>query len=71
MVSEEKLDSNMKLDLRTEAAPTATKCDNVLSEIGQESPYWKFHGKDALYEKYLRTFGEMSIVTLAQEPQSN
>ena len=51
-------------ELWTEAASTATKLDNILSNDGKTTPYNLFYGKNPEYEKYLRTFGEIGIVAV-------
>ena len=59
-----KLETKDKHELWTEAASTATKLDNILCDDKEESPHRKFYGEDPEYERYLRTFGEMGIVTV-------
>ena len=45
-----------------EAANNTTMLDNILvHEQNNAPPYTMFHGKDAKYAKYLRTFGEISV----------
>lgn len=56
-------DESEKMKLWMEAAATATKLDNILSLAGEPSAYKKFYGEDAKYQDYLRTFGEIGIVT--------
>ncbi|MFM8622083.1 MAG: reverse transcriptase domain-containing protein, partial [Holophagaceae bacterium] len=56
-------DDSSKMKLWMEAASTATKLDNILSLPSAISPYKKFYGADAKYQDYLRTFGEIGIVT--------
>ncbi len=49
--------------LWTEAASSATKLDNMINEQGESSPFRKFYKEDPGYEKHLRVFGEIGVVT--------
>ena len=63
MMISAKFSAEMKQQLWMEAAATATKLDNILNEKGEPSPHKKFFNDDPEYEKYLRTFGELGVVT--------
>ncbi len=52
-----------RIELWTEAAATATKLDNILCQKGTKSPHKRFFGTNPKYEKFLRTFGELGVVT--------
>lgn len=62
-------DESAKMKLWMEAAATATKLDNILSSSGKDSPYKQFYGEDPGYQKHLKRFGEVGIVT--KSPGSN
>ena len=48
-----------------EAAATATKLENIIVDKKEDKcPYYQIYGKMPDYSKYLRTFGEVSIVPL-------
>ena len=64
MMTAANFDTKEKHELWMEAASTATKLDNILCEGDEKSPHLKFYGENAGYEKYLRTFGEIGIVTI-------
>ena len=48
------LDLPRRRQLWTKAAATATKLDNItVDDKNNESPYWKFYGKNPKYKKHL------------------
>jgi hypothetical protein len=57
-------DDGMKHKFWMEAAATATKLDTIMNEKGEKSPYQQFYNESPLFEKHLRTFGEVGIMTL-------
>ena len=50
-------------ELWTEAASTATKLDNILHGKDGKSAYIRMYNKCPEYEKHLRIFGEIGVVT--------
>jgi hypothetical protein len=64
MMAGAKWNEEMKNKYWMEAAATATKLDNILNEKGEPSPYEKFYNKSPDFEKHLRTFGELGVVTI-------
>ena len=64
MMASAGIDGEAKQRLWMEAAATATKLDNILHNDGDVSPYKKFYQEDPDYEKHLRTFGELGVVTV-------
>ncbi|MFN7263265.1 MAG: reverse transcriptase domain-containing protein [Cyanobacteriota bacterium] len=64
MMAAAKWDDTMKHKFWMEAAATATKLDTIMNEKGQKSPYHQFYGEDPQFEKHLRTFGEVGVMTL-------
>ena len=64
MMAAAKWDDAMKHKLWMEAAATATKLDTIMNEKGQKSPYQQFYNEHPPFEKHLRTFGEVGIMTL-------
>ena len=63
MFSQTELGKQKRKKIWTEAAATATKLDVILSDGVELSPYEKFYGKLPDYSNYLRTFGEMGVLT--------
>ena len=57
------MDTTAKQKYWMEAAATATKLNNILNEKGKPSPHKLFYGDDPEYEKHLRNFGELGVVT--------
>ena len=56
--------SEQRSELWTEAASTATKLDNIIVDNKKDkSAYQKFYGRNTKYEKHLKIFGEVGIVT--------
>ena len=64
MMAAAKWEDSMKHKFWMEAAATATKLDTIMNEKGQQSPYQQFYGESPAFEKHLRTFGEVGIMTL-------
>ena len=64
MMTAVKWDDQMKHKFWMEAAATATKLDTIMNEKGQKSPYQAFYNESPLFEKHLRIFGEVGIMTL-------
>ena len=64
MMTAVKWDDQMKLKFWMEAAATGTKLDTIMNEKGQKSPFQSFYNESPLFEKHLRTFGEVGIMTL-------
>ena len=64
MMTAVKWDDEMKHKFWMEAAATATKLDTIMNEKGKQSPYQAFYNQSPLFEKHLRTFGEVGIMTL-------
>ena len=59
-----KWDDEMKHKLWMEAAATATKLDTIMNDKGEKSPYEQFYNENPLFEKHLKTFGQVGIMTL-------
>jgi hypothetical protein len=64
MMAAAKWDDEMKHKLWMEAAATATKLDTIMNDKGEKSPYEQFYNENPLFEKHLKTFGQVGIMTL-------
>ena len=64
MMAAVKWDDKMKHKFWTEAAATATKLDTIMNDKGESSPYQQFYNESPLFEKHLKTFGQVGIMTL-------
>ena len=59
------IDSNGKGEFCCEVISTATKLDNIMVRPERaKPPHTLFYSKDAIYMKYIRTFGEMAVVAI-------
>ncbi len=47
-----------------EAAVTATKIDSIMNERGEPSPHQRFYVESPAFEKHLKLFGQVGVVTL-------
>ena len=66
MLNHAGFEGSLRSGLWHECASTATKIDNILVEDKKEnSPYEQFYGESPKYEKYLRKFGELGVVTIS------
>ena len=65
MLMQAGIDSKGKGEFWCEVISTATKLDNIMVRPDRTKPlYTLYYNKDAKYMKYMRTFGEMAVVTI-------
>ncbi len=64
MMSAAKWNDERKHRLWMEAAATATKLDSIMNKRGEHSPHLRFYDESPAFEKHLKIFGQVGVVTL-------
>ena len=65
MLNQAGIDSKGKGEFWCEVISTATKLDNIVVRPERtKPPHTLFYGKDAIYMRYMRTFGEMAVIAI-------
>jgi hypothetical protein len=59
MMTAAKWDDGMKQKFSMKAAVTTTKLDNIMNDRGEKSLYQQFYNKSPLFEKHLKTVGQV------------